>query len=183
MSSGLESWSGTAPRVEAGLFVVSAIVLALQILQTRIFAYSLSHVTIFLAIGVCLLGLGASATVLAALPEVTKDRARRLAAAAAAAGAVSIPVAHAVFARTATSLSETSFVSLLTLVVLTLPYFGFGMAIALLLVCRSEAIGRAYAFNLAGSGIGCLIVFPLLDGLGAESALVVVAGLGLLRPW
>ncbi len=108
MSSGSESHgtrSGAAPRVEAGLFVVSAVVLALQILQTRIFAYSLSHVTIFLAIGVCLLGLGASATVLATLPPITKDRAQRLAAAAAIAGTVCVLIAHAVFARTAPSLS------------------------------------------------------------------------------
>lgn len=171
---------GDAARLDAGLFAVSAAVLTLEILQTRIFSYSLNQITIYLAIGVCMLGLGASATVLAALPAMGAARARRVASASAAAGALAVPISHAVFAQGAISLTETSLLGFVTLVALILPYLGFGTTIALLMVARSAAIGRAYGFNLAGSGFGCLVVFPLLDALGAERAALVVAGAALL---
>ncbi len=53
------------------------------------------------------------------------------------------------------------------------------LATVCLLVARAAAVGRAYAFNLAGSGLGCLIVFPAVDQLGAESTLVLVAAMAL----
>ena len=167
-------------RMDLGLLAVSACVLTLQVLQTKIFAYSLDPLTIYLAIGVCMLGLGASATVLAILPPLAADRVRGVASAFAAAGAFAVVLAHGVFAALAPSFAERSLVSIAVLVALVLPYLCFGFVIALLLVARSAAIGRAYAFNLAGSGLGCLIVFPLLDSFGAERALIGVAWMALL---
>jgi len=96
------------------------------------------------------------------------------------AGAVAVPVAHLVFAAYAQQLSDFRAESFVTLAALMLPYLCFGAVIALLLVSRRAAIGRAYAANLAGSGAGCIAVFPLLDGLGAERALLAIALLSLL---
>lgn len=177
ISSGTVTGAAEAPayRMDVGLFAVSACVLTLQVLQTKIFAYSLDHLTIYLAISVCMLGLGASATLLALMPPVTGDRARHMAAAAAAAGALAVLVAHLVFAAHAWTLHEGGIPALLTLIALILPYFCFGLVIAFLLVARAESVGRAYAFNLAGSGLGCVVVFPLLDALGAERAVVCVS--------
>lgn len=157
------------------MFWISTCVLTLQVLQTRIFAYSLDSLTIYLAISVCMLGLGASGTLLALLPPVTDERARAVAGAAAASGAVAVLIAHVVFAANAWTLREAGTTALVTLVALTLPYFCFGLAIALLLVSRAESIGRAYAFNLAGSALGCVVVFPLLDAIGAERSIVAVS--------
>ena len=77
-------------RMDLGLLAVSACLLTLQVLQTKIFAYSLDPLTIYLAIGVCMLGLGASATVLAILPPLAVNRVRGVASAFAAAGAVAM---------------------------------------------------------------------------------------------
>lgn len=169
----------SAWRMDLGLGSVSAAILVLEILQTRIFAYSLDHLTIYLAVGVCLLGLGASATLLAILPEQSAERARAFAAAYAAAGAVAVPLAHVAFAAWAREVDAQTALGALTLLILAVPYFCFGMTTAALLVARSRAIGRAYAFNLGGAGLGCLVVFPLLNAFGAEAAIGFVAWMSL----
>lgn len=166
-------------RMDSGLFLLSTAVLTLEVLQTKIFAYSLDPLTIYFAIGVCLLGLGASATVLALLSPLADAQVRVVGMAFAAAGALAVPVAHAAFARLAHWLFLGGVRAAVLLVVLAAPYFCFGLTIALILVARCRAIGRAYAFNLGGSGLGCLAVFPLLDGFGAERALLLVGGLAL----
>jgi SAM-dependent methyltransferase len=166
-------------RMDLGLAAISATTLLLEILQTRIFSYSLDPLTIYLAVGVCLLGLGASATVLAVLPDLSATRARSIAASFAVLGALATPAAHALFAAWAGEVYARTPLGGVTLVVLAVPYFCFGMTTAALLVARSHAIGRAYAFNLAGAALGCAIVYPLLDLLGAEASLVVAAWMSL----
>ncbi len=164
-------------RQDAGLFAISASVLTLEILQFKIFAYSLDAIRIYLAVGVCLLGLGASGTLLSILPRFGSARATALAAFFAALGGLMLPPVHALFARFASSISEEEGPgAIVTLLALTLPYFCFGMTISLLLVSRAAKIGRAYAVNLGGSALGCLFAFPLLETLGAERA-VAWAGL------
>ena len=166
-------------RADLGLGAVAAATLVLEILQTRIFSYSLDPLTIHLAVGVCLLGLGASAIVLALLPTPAPARTLGLAGAWAAAGAASVPLVHALFARLAPAVDARAPLGLAALIALALPYFAFGMATTLLLVARAGAIGRAYASNLAGACAGCLLVFPLVNRLGAEGALGVVGWLSL----
>lgn len=89
---------------------------------------------------------------------------------------MTIPVAHAIFAGLAGDY-ESRVSGLAWHLALSIPYLCLGMTIACLMVARSETISRAYAVNLAGSGLGCLIVFPLLDLVGAERALVVIAAM------
>ncbi len=56
--------SGRGGSGAAGLFVISAAILTLEVLQTRLFSYCLSPLLIYAAVGVALLGLGASGTAL-----------------------------------------------------------------------------------------------------------------------
>jgi spermidine synthase len=170
----------SATKMDLGLFAVSTAILTLEILQTKIFAYTLDPMTIYLAIGMCLLGLGASATVLAVIPPVPALRVPGLAALFAALGALTIPAAHMLFAQIGDELISGGFSSVVGLVVLAVPYFCLGMTVALILVARSATIGRAYAVNLLGSAVGCVIVLPLLDAVGAELAVVISAAMALL---
>jgi hypothetical protein len=68
-------------RFEIGLVLLSAAVLTLEILDTKIFAYALDAVTLYIAIGVYLLGLGASATLRSLRPALTEAQVRPTAAA------------------------------------------------------------------------------------------------------
>ena len=166
-----------ALRMDLGLFALATAVLTLEVLQTRIFVFTLDALTLHVAVGICLLGLGASGTLLALLPPAAPERASRLAGAAALLGAVTVLASHAAFARLSPGYFAGGPTGLLTTVALAVPYFFLGAATALLLIARRAAVGRAYAFNLAGSGLGCLIVFPALHLLGAESTLVLVAAI------
>jgi SAM-dependent methyltransferase len=171
-----------AARADLGLFTVSAAILTFEVLETRIFAFSLDAITIYLALSVCLLGLGASATLLALAPPLSPARAERVAGSFACAGGVLALLALGVFAWGSPALlagGPGGVVALVTLVALTLPYLCLGFATALLMVRGSARIGRTYAVNLAGSGVGCLIAFPLLDHFGAERASVAVAAMAI----
>src|SRR5262249_53078189 len=157
-----------------------ATVLALEVLQTKIFAFSLDPVPIFIAIGVCLLGLGASGTVVALLGPFDESRARRLAALWAAAGAVALIPAHLLFASASDRVFTGGWEAIATLVAVTTPYFGLGMAVTLVLVSPPGGVGRPYAIHPAGPGLGRVLVFPLLERFGAERLLVVLFAATLL---
>ncbi len=159
---------------ELALLSISATILTLQVLQTKIFAYSLDPITIYLAIGICLLGLGASGTVLALRKPIHPDRVHSVAGLFAALAALLVPAAHVVFARTALEFAEWGWTSIGALTALASPYFCMGMVVALLLGA-SPSVGRSYAFNLGGSALGCILVFPLIDYAGAERGLFVVS--------
>jgi len=169
----------TAARSDVALLLVSASILTLEVLQTKIFAYSTDPLSIYVAIAVCLLGLGASGTILAVAPPLGAERVRSVAALFSVVGAGLVLVSHFIFSLLAPNFFKVGIGALLALVALGLPYLCLGMVVAALLVARGTGIGRAYASNLAGSGLGCLIVFPILDCVGAERALVVVSALAL----
>ncbi|MGH7895542.1 MAG: spermidine synthase, partial [Candidatus Binatia bacterium] len=175
MSAARASW-----RADASLVAVSAAVLTLEVLQTKIFAFSLDPLSIYLAVAVCMLGLSAAATMLALVRPPTMERAARLAALGSSGGAIAIVVAHVLFARWSPAVRSGGLGVLVTLVGLVLPYFGFGITTTLLMMNQGERIGRAYALNLAGSGLGCLLVFPFLDAFGAERSLPLIGFVGVL---
>lgn len=162
-----------------GLFAVSAAILSLQVLQTRIFAFSLDAMTIYLAVGMCLLGLGASGTLLAVLPPLSPKRVRSVAWMSAALSALVLVASHWVFTQMSHDLMFGGALATLTYLALAAPYFCFGLTVTAILMSCGDQIGKAYAVNLGGSGLGCCIVFPLLDAFGAELALVAVAGIAL----
>ena len=57
------------------LFALSCLVLTLEVLETKIFAYSLENSLIFLVVGVVLLGFGAGGSVLSLKRDIS-DRVR-----------------------------------------------------------------------------------------------------------
>ena len=85
------------------LFGVSVLLLTLEVLQTKLFAFSLDPSLFYVAIGVALLGFGSGGTLLAlyhlARPGSEKEPERLVPGCLIGLG-ISIFVAHAVFART-----------------------------------------------------------------------------------
>jgi hypothetical protein len=128
--------------MDLGLFTTSTAILTLEVLQTRIFNYSLDPLTIYLAMGVCMLGLGAGATLLALFAPESTDAARRWAALSAVASALAIPLSHAIFALHAPGFYQSTMAALFILTTLTIPYVFLGLTVALLLLGRSESIGQ-----------------------------------------
>lgn len=162
------------------LLALSCLVLALEVLETKIFAYSLENGLIFLVVGVVLLGFGAGGSVLSLKKELRDPRA--LVARNLLATALLLVVAHVFFAHASDHLEfALDFWTVGLLAALAAPYVSAGMAVAAILADPSGSVHARYGFNLIGSALGCLVVFFVLGPLSGPQALVACAlGCGLL---
>lgn len=157
------------------VLVASMALLALEVAQVRIFSYALDPLFVFSAISIALLGLGGGSVAVALRPELARGPVRGRLVFTLVGFSLSTLAVHALFARTSPLIGFDSspFVSALLLATLVLPYFFAGLFLSIVMAKRAQDIGRIYFFNLVGSGIGCVVVYPLLRPFGVE---VIVAG-------
>jgi hypothetical protein len=156
------------------LLLLSCLVLALEVLETKIFAYSLENGLIFLVVGVVLLGFGAGGSVLSLKAEMGDPR--RLVGRNLLLTAALLVIAHAVFARYSDQLEfALDGWTVGILVALAAPYFSAGMAVAAILADPAGNVHARYGINLIGSALGCLVVFFVLGPLSGPRALIVCA--------
>ena len=170
------------------VFLVSAAVLAFQVVLLRLFAIETFHHFAYMAVGVALLGFGASGTLVVLLRSRVRGREDALFELSAAA----FPVALLGAAYLAGSLEfeptqllwdRGQWYRLGVLYAgLTLPFFLAATAIMLALGEAGERVGRIYAWNMVGSGAGGALALLLLivarpdRALGGVAALAAAAG-------
>jgi spermidine synthase len=159
---------------------VAGSTLALQVLLTRIFAAVLFYHFAFLAVSLALLGIGAGALLIYVRPNWF-DRLpleRALARWSLAFGGL-LPVTLFLLVRldyTYDGVSAGFLFNLAAACVLAgLPFLAAGIAIGLAVRAYARSIGRLYAFDLAGAGIGAALVVPLLWLLDAPTLVVGTA--------
>ena len=173
------------------LFCLSALVLTLEVLETKIFAYSLSNNLIFLVVGVVLLGFGAGGTVLSL--RKTFDNPRPLVRKCLICCAVLLVFAHGWFAvlsdqlvfafdfrafvdlRGAVDVLQPLITTLSILVLLASPYFFAGMAISAMLADPKGSVHLRYGINLLGSALGCVTIFFVLGPMTGPECLAACA--------
>jgi len=164
------------------LFVLSAATLVLQVVQTRIFSYSINPVFVYMVVSLALLGFGISGTVMAVMPSLRQLDVTRTLTACLLLFGVGAVAANVVFARVSGVVTPATGVSLASPVVpifllFTIPYFFAGLGIGLMLLSDPRNVSRNYFINLLGSAAGCFAIYPFLRWLGAER---IVLGLALL---
>ncbi len=168
------------------LAVISAAVLAFEVLLVRLFAIVQWHHFSFMAISLALLGFGVSGSLLALCHDWAKARFTALFAAGAIGFAVLAPAGFLI----AQSLpfnalavvwdpSQLLYLPAITLL-LTLPFFCGATCIGVAFICHGEKIGRIYACNLMGSALGALGIVIALFSLSPPEALRLVSVLGFL---
>jgi len=177
--------SGRRPQDLVSVLLVSAGTLAFEIGLTRVFSLTYWHHFAALLIALALTGFGA-AGVLAALvlPRLENRRSGALAATAlAAAGAMPLSYLAALavgLEPLSLAWSARAWLDLgLVCLVLVLPFVPAAAHVCLVLAW-SERPGRAYAANLAGSGLGCLAAALALSRLLPPQVIYPAVGLGLL---
>jgi len=169
------SWNGMA--VAIGFATCST--LLLEIALTRIFSVILWYHYGFMVISLALLGIGLSGVYVYLYPErFPRSTAPRKAARAAAAFAISTVAALSVFhvlvtMRTTWPLSTSELV--LSFLLMAVPFFFAGLAIAIPLARYTERIGQLYGADLIGAAIGAVLVIPLLALLGGHRTVVAAA--------
>jgi SAM-dependent methyltransferase len=168
-------------RLCAAIFVVSAAVLCLEVVYTRLFSFSIWYHFAYATISIALLGFGASGSLLAAFPRLRGgDPLRRMALLA----ALAAPATIASLAITSVTPFDpfrltTEPVQLLWLAVydlaVLLPFLLAGFCIALGLAARPRDVGIVYFADLLGAGCGAFAAMPLLASVGAPRAIVLAA--------
>jgi hypothetical protein len=158
------------------LFALSAIVLGLEVLQSRLVAYSVQNVMIYAVVGIALLGFGAAGSLVAVRSAwLSDERLPTVLAWSALAFSASIVLAHALFVRLTPYLLKVDAASFVIAGLLGVPFLAAGTVVTLSLSSKATNLGGAYAANLVGSGLGCFLPLALLGPLDAEHLLGVLA--------
>lgn len=175
----------TLPRFAGvAIFVLALAALALEVALTRIFSVMTFHHSVYLLIGLALLGFGAAGAVLAVNPRFRGAAVQpALLADCAWLFAISIIVSLLGITKTvfdgeaiATHRDFSQFFGLLLLLFWTaLPFLFAGLCIGYLVSRAGDQINRLYFADLAGAGCGALGVLLGINYLGAPATILVIA--------
>jgi len=166
-----------------GVFFTAMAVLALEVILTRIFSFSIWYHFAYLTINMALLGFASSGAILAAYPGLIIRGGRYLLVACSLLSAIFIIAALLLFSghplQPQTILARPYRFSLSLLIYyagVTLPFFCAGMSVAVTLSLFSARVSSLYFWDLFGGAAGCLLSLLLLNKFGGStSALICVA--------
>jgi hypothetical protein len=173
--------SPPAARQLAGVALVSAALLMIELALTRIFSVIMYYHFAFLAISIALFGLSASG-VFAYAAHRRLDRHETGALLARASLAFTICTVVALFClvrmRVGLNYSPQNLALMLSIYALAaLPFFSGGLVVTLAVSRFAARINAVYAADLVGAAAGCLALIPLLDRLGAPGVVLTAAAL------
>ena len=167
--------------LDVGILLVSAAVLLVELLLTRIFSVTMFDHLSFLVVSLAMLGFGASGLLLTLSPQrFPEEKLFTQTAIAAALFAVSSVFAVKVSLRFPITLevSAANWKRIgLIYGVNAVPFFFGGLVVSLILTHRAARANRMYFFDLAGAALGCLAFVPTTEWLGAPSAILLGAAI------
>ena len=159
-------------RLLAGILLLSAALLGFEILAVRLVSILLYPVASYLVISLALLGLGASGGLLPLRRRESPISGAQIGVCSALFGmAVLLALASVWFASTSLTLS------LLLILLLSLPFFLGGYALAAALSLPGFSVSKVYFADLFGAGIGAGAVLLGLSYLGGIQAGLLLAAL------
>jgi hypothetical protein len=168
----------------AGLFLMTAATLMLQVIQTRILSVVAWYHLAFFVIGIAMFGLTAGAVWVYLKGERFSEATLSYdlafySAAFAVANALALVLQLSLSPVIAQSL--TAAISwLIVAVCISVPFFFSGVVVSLSLTRSPFPIGRVYGVDMAGAALGCFGVLGLLNLTDAPSAILWVSVIGLL---
>jgi predicted membrane-bound spermidine synthase len=170
-----------------GIFLLSLATLLLELSLTRVLSVALWYHFGFLVISTALLGFGTSGVVLALWrrlrEEISLDHA--LAMLALLFGVLTV-VCFWLMQRIPfdpfSLFSDKRQLAFMPLyyIVISLPFFCSGLALALLFTRGGTCVNRLYAFDLVGAGVGCAALALIMPLFGGSGSAVFAGALGLL---
>jgi hypothetical protein len=174
---------GKGMGLYAGIFLISTAALMLEIALTRVLSVAFWHHFAFLVISIALFGIAASGTYLNLFP-VGRELEDVLSISSLL-FSISVVAGYGIinqfpFDPFRFFLDRTQILLiLLYYLLLSVPFFFFGLCIALSLTRRPADAGKLYFANLVGSGIGSMVVLGLFSPFGGSGVLVFCAFIGI----
>ncbi len=174
-------------RHYAGVFLLCFSTLLLELSLTRVMSVTLWYHFGFLVISTALLGFGASGVTLALWRRLREDAPldRTLAVLALLFGVLVVAcfwVQQQLPFDPFNLLTDARQFWLMPLyfVVVALPFFCAGLALALLFTRGSAVVNRLYALDLLGAGLGCAAIALVMPRFGGAGSVVFAATVGLV---
>ena len=167
-----------------GVFLISGLVMSLQILQSRLFSVTSWYHLSFLVISMAMFGLTLGALKIYRSSEEEQRRdygliARKHSMAfgffilIALAGQLFIPI----FSNQALKTLATLPVAAITT---SIAYYHAGVAITVCLTRAPFPVGRTYGIDLVGAGLGCIGALILMETIDTPSAILFLSGLAFI---
>lgn len=176
--------AAATPAVLVGVACVSGSLLMTELALTRIFSVTMYYHFAFLAISIALFGLSASGVyVFLARKRLARVPARRLLSwhALVYAVATTVSLASLVRIRVGLNYSPRNLALMLAIYALAaLPFLAGGSVITLAISRLAGRINLVYAVDLIGASLGCVLLLPLLDRIGAPGVVLATASLASL---
>ncbi len=175
-------------RTLFGVFFLSLSLLVFELVLTRVYSATLFYHFAFMAISVAMLGLSAAALAV----HFYKDRFQ---AENKSVWTVRFCILYGVSIFAATwivflipvnaYLAPNQIAGKLVLIyaLSALPFFFAGLVISGLFANFYENIGRLYAYDLIGAGVGAVLVIPLINLAGGEAAVLFVVSFAFISAW
>jgi spermidine synthase len=158
-----------------GVSLLSASLLALEVLFVRLVSILLYPVSTYLVISLALLGFGVGGTALA-----LRRSPKPLSAAQAGAASIAFAVAVALALVDLLFAGQSPVAAALLPIALSLPFACGGLAIALALSLPGTSVHRVYFADLLGAGLGAAGILIAIEPLGGIRLGMLIAGLGLV---
>src|SRR2546423_2042080 len=170
-----------------GIFLLSLATLLLELSLTRVLSVALWYHFGFLVISTALLGFGTSGVVLALWRRLRELASldHTLALLALLFGVLTVLcfwVMQRIPFDPFSLFSDKRQLAFMPLyyIVISLPFFCSGLALALLFTRGGPRVNRLYAFDLVGAGVGCGALALVMPTFGGSGSVVFAAALGLL---
>lgn len=170
-----------------GLLLISFALIQYEIALTRVFSAKLGYHFSFMAVSLALYGLGSSGLwIYLRSQHYPRRKLGYQTYRGSMAFGISIPIVAFLLLNLPVDLSfSPKGLLVLTFIYLTsaVPFYFGGLVVSLLLTHGAAQSGRIYGYDLAGAAAGCVFLIPLLDWLGAPTALLCIAGTGALAAY
>src|SRR5437588_2958296 len=170
-----------------GIFLLSLATLLLELSLTRVLSVALWYHFGFLIISTALLGFGTSGVVLALWRRLRENASldHALAVLALLFGVLTILcfwLMQRIPFDPFSLFSDKRQLAFMPLyyIIISLPFFCSGLALALLFTRGGPRVNRLYAFDLVGAGVGCAALALVMPAFGGSGSVAVAAALGLV---
>ncbi len=167
-------------RLFISLFILSVATLTLEVLQLRIFAYSLLRSLAHIVVSIVLMGIGIGSISMALISRFNTMKEEKLLAYLFLGFSVSVMATHFIFSHYFEWINAGYNFSRLWLfsIIFSVPYIFFGAVVTYMFKKNVSDVPKLYSVNLIGSGLGCIVPLIALRPLGAENLILLVAFLG-----
>ncbi len=168
--------------IKLGLFILSAAILALEVLHARVLSVQMWYHHAFVVVTMAMLGFAAAGTLVTVWPRLTRGNVGATMAWAATLFGFAVTAGHLLLTRTAdavTTVSAGGEFGLLAIAfsLLMVPYILGGIVVTLALSTGGKIHAR-YFVNLLGSALGAWLFIALIGPLQGERLLVLCAAAG-----